>query len=400
MPSFMQAVERLRERGQAPDSGRVCVRPLGQQQQSGGCLRPLIARALEPIAEKRPWAIILCRYKGETADPVLEPPAENFFRQAFAPGAGGLVEYWRDVTFGKIDISGSKIFDWVELEIPLSDGDTGSGTTRGTTVDYAIAAARRRGDDPETGFHSQIAVITRNWSQTGVPAGSPTWQAGDPLAPWYQYWIDGSADSRGKVTLTPPFDGNVTAHEMGHSFGMQHDVGADLTTHYQDPCCIMSQNNSFTAPGFGVAFGPAVCLPHLVQRGWMFSRRLYADDGSWMSQPNGVTLPLAPLTDAGARANLGLKLPFSRNGMSWDYYVEYVTPIRWDQGLQPQSFVFVRRIVNVANIGNTPAILGSIVVPTTAAASAQFVEPSGNVRFDVQWFDAAGRVLKITARKL
>jgi hypothetical protein len=132
----------------------------------------------------------------------------------------------------------------------------------------------------------------------------------------------------------------------------------------------------------------------------MFSRRLYADDGSWMSQPDGVTLPLSPLADAGARANLGLKLPFNRNGMSWDYYLEYVTPIRWDQGLQPQSFVFVRRIANVAGIGDTPAILGSIPVPTTPGATAQFVEPSGNVRFDVQWLDAGGRILKVAAKKL
>lgn len=401
MPTFMQAVERLRERGQAPTSGQVCVRPLAQQLQAmpRGCLRPLITRALEPIADKRPWAVILCRYKGEQPNPTLEQPVEAFYRQAFTPGTGGMIEYWRDVSLGRLDLTGSTVIGWVELEIPISQGGTGAGTTRGKTVDYAINAARRSGADPITGFHSQIAVITRNWTISGVPAGSPTWAAGDPLAPWYPNWIDGSADSRGKVTLTPPHNGNIMAHEMGHGFGMQHDIGADLTTHYADPCCIMSQNNAFTPPGWMVPFGPALCLPHLVQRGWMFGRRLYSDDGSWMSQPNGVSLPLSPITDAGARANLGLKLPFTRDGMSWDYFLEYVTPTRWNQGLQPQSYVFVRRMVNVAGVGDTPAILGSIAVPTATGASTQFIEPSGNVQFDVQRLDSGGRILKVSAKK-
>ena len=54
---------------------------------------------------------------------------------------------------------------------------------------------------------------------------------------WGPFWIDGSADGRGKVCLTPPFNGNITAHEMGHGFGMNHDVGPGLTTasDYADP---------------------------------------------------------------------------------------------------------------------------------------------------------------------
>ena len=88
---------------------------------------------------------------------------------------------------------------------------------------------------------------------------------------------------------------------MGHGFGMNHDLGADLMSDYQDPCCIMSQNNAFVSPRWMVAFGPALCLPHLMQKGWMYSRRLYHDDGDWMMQPDGISLLLSPVTDPGAR---------------------------------------------------------------------------------------------------
>ena len=260
-------------------------------------------------SRKRPWAVILCRFKGSPPDPALEGPIEQFYRRAFTPGSGGLVEYWRDASLGSIDISGSQVFGWVEVEIPRSEAggtpeSTPPGPGRSGLVDYAILAAKRNGFDPVNGFYSQIAVYTQNWSKDGAPPGA-TWSTPG----WFQFWIDGSADGRSpaKVTLTPPHNGDITAHEMGHGFGMGHDVGPNLSTSsdYSDPCCIMSQNGSFIAPSWGRAFGPAVCLPHLMQRDWMYKQRVYYDNGGWLSQPDGITLPLSPISRPGACANLG-----------------------------------------------------------------------------------------------
>jgi hypothetical protein len=402
MPTMMQIVERLRERGQAPASGPVSLRALSHQRGSTprGCLRPLIDHVVREIAVRKRWAVILCRYKGEAPDTAREQPIEAFYRRAFTPGTGGMIEYWRDVSLGMVDVSDSQVFGWVELEIPRSKAGTGEGTTRGKTVDYAINAVRAAGADPTTGFHSQMAIIAHNWSIDGVPAGSPDWgNPNDPLLPYYKYWIDGSTDGRGKVTLTPPHDGNIMAHEMGHGFGMHHDVGDDLTTHYADPCCIMSQQNAFVAPGWNVNFGPALCLPHLVKRTWMFQRRLYTTDDSWMSAPEGISVPLAPLTDPGAHANLGAQLPFrDQAGQTWNYYLELVTPVRWNRGL-PAASLFIRRTAAIQDIGETPIILGSIRVPEMADVPASFREPHGDVLFTVKRFGNDGRRVMVTARK-
>jgi hypothetical protein len=186
---------------------------------------------------------------------------------------------------------------------------------------------------------------------------------------------------------------------MGHGFGMQHDVSADFITHYADPCCIMSQAPLFIHPVWKVNFGPAVCLPHLIQRNWMYSHRVFRDDGAWLSEANGITLPLAPTSDPGAHANLGITLTFSEAEPAWDYYLEYVRPTGWNQGLS-SAFLFIRRIGPGKDIGPTPAILGSMIVPTAIGTRAQFVEPSGNVQFQVERFDPEGRIVKVTAKKL
>jgi hypothetical protein len=353
------------------------------------------------VAEYHPWAVILCRFKGSAPDPAVEQPIEKFYREAFTPESGGLIEYWRDVSLGAIDITGSRVFGWVELEITRSQagGSPDSvppGPGRVGLANYAINAVKRRdGNDALKGFLGPIAVYTQNWSKDGAPAGADWSTPG-----WYPYWIDGSSQN-GIVCLTPPHNGNITAHEMGHVYGMNHDVGPDLMTSsdYSDPSCIMSQNGSFTHPKWAVNFGPSVCLPHLVQRNWMYKRRLYYDDGGWLSQPNGITLPLSPITCPEAHANLGIRLAFKKDGAKWDYYLEYVIPKDWNRGVVGAPYLFIRRIVTIGG-EDRPAYLGAIATPATAGQIKDFIEPSGNVRFQVELTNLPGPILKVSAKKL
>jgi len=384
MPTLRQSVERARDAGSLPADGGDSVRQLLRRFTPGsGSVRALLPKMSQP--QRLPWAVILCRFKGEQSDPATD----RFYREMFTPGTGGMVEYWRDASLGAIDIAGSRVFE-VELDLERKNAGVGAGHGRSKSVDAAIAAVQRDGGDPVTGFHSQIAVLHHNWSRDDVPPGLD-WQ--DPQ--WGKYWIDGSADGRGKVCLTPPHNGNITAHEMGHGFGMNHDVGADFTTHYADPCCIMSQNQPFTHPTWNRAFGPALCLPHLEQQGWMYKRRLYYDAGDWMTHADGITLPLAPISRPGARANLGIKLAYAKGNDRWDYYIEYVIPADWNRGVPGAPYVFIRRIAQ-ADVGPTPAYLGFIQIERTT----ELVEPSGNVRFRAELTSLPGPILRVSAAKL
>jgi hypothetical protein len=340
----------------------------------------------------RPWSVILCRFKGDPADANREGFAERFFHEAFTPGTGGLIEYWHQVSHGGVDVTGSRVFDWVETDIRRIDA---GGIGRVALIDAGIRAAQARGDDPLTGFHSQIVVYTRNWAKDGAPPGAD-WR--DPV--WGPFWIDGSADGNGRVCLTPPFDGNITAHEMGHGFGMGHDVGSDLTTasDYSDPSCIMSQNGAFTHLPWNVAFGPAICLPHMVQKNWLPPGRLFVDDGNWMTA--GITLPLAPISRPGAAANLGIRLKNVRANPAWDYYLEYCLPEEWSRGVPGSPYLLVRRIVDIPGGGERPAYLMALQFTQSAGQGVAGVEPSGNVRFTAEVTNLSGPIIRVTAEAL
>jgi Metallo-peptidase family M12 len=396
MATLRQAIEAQRERGALPRTGVTSVVALHRQFRPTpmGSMRALILRMFEGIGEHKPWAIILCRFKGAPPHP-SEPAIKAFYERLFRPGEGGLVEYWRDVSLGAVDITGSKVFDWVVVDVPRDKAGGWAqskppGIGRSGLVDAAIRAVLQRGAKQLDGFFSQIAVYTENWTADDL--------RDDQKVVGSSFWIDGSADGRGKVVLTPPNASDITAHEMGHGFGMAHDANADATEFYSDPCCIMSQSSLFRPPGWEGLFGSAICLSHLIQRDWMYRHRVLHDTGARMSEPHGTTFELAPINDPGAAANLGIALTVRPPGDEWDYHLEYARPTGWNRGLSG-DFLFIRR-VRPTRIGVTPSILGSIAVPATRGVRAQFLEPSGNTRFEVERLTPDGRIIKVNAQKL
>jgi hypothetical protein len=330
-----------------------------------------------------PWAIILCRFKGLPGDPAIE----KFFREIFTPGSGGMVEYWHDASLGSVDISTSRIFGWIELDLERKDA---GGVYRSTLIDAAIAAARRDGLEPVNGFHSQIAVFTHNWSKDGAPPGVD-WS--DPV--WGPFWIDGSS-ANGRVSSPPrEHNGTFLAHEMGHGFGFSHDVGADLTSEYGDRNCIMSAMivNDFIHPPWNVEFGPSMSFPQLMLKNWMYQRRVLRVSSNWTDDASGVNFLLASINDRTANANLGVVLPNSTIS-KWDYYLEFMAPTGWNKGIN--SKLVIRRLTP----GGASAYLGKINLPTMMTDPAnEWNEPSGNIHFKVERIQADGRVMKVTATK-
>jgi len=158
----------------------------------------------------------------------------------------------------------------------------------------------------------------------------------------------------------------------------------------------MSQQHSFFDPVWRVNFGPAVCVPHLMQQNWMYAQRVFQDGGAWVSK--GITVMLAPVDEPGSRANLAMKLPFQTGATKWDYYIQYIRPTDWNQGLG-EPFIFIRRLGPGKDVGPTPAILGSISVPAMVGTRAQFVEPSGNILFEVERLDPYGRIVQVHASR-
>jgi hypothetical protein len=385
---LMSAVERLRERGQAPATGPISVRNLIRQVQPDrrGSVRGLMSKVFASTATFRPYAVILCRFKGDPPDPAREAPIERFFQRLFTPGTGGVIEYWRSASLGKVDVTGSRVFDWTEIDIPRakagSDKDHG-GIGREALIDAAVNAVNRRGGEPLAGFFKPIAVFSYDWADEAQQQG----------------WIDGSADGQGRVSAPPHgHNGDFVAHEIGHGFGLDHDGGPQNQAYY-DPCCVMSNNNRFQPDGWPVNFAPALCLPHLMQMGWMYPRRTYVDTGGWMDRPDGISVPLGPINRPIARGNLGITLAL-RPRLDWDYYLEYVTPTGWNVGVN-KPYLFIRRFGNVPGVGAaTSQYLALIEIPDRPDVAASVHESMGDTIFEARLTTLQpGPVIRVTATK-
>lgn len=95
MATLRQAIERQREAGAVPPSGAVSLRGLhgNFRPTPPGSTRALMGAMYGRVSERKPWAVILCRFKGSPPElSERERATGTFFREAFTPGSGGFVE--------------------------------------------------------------------------------------------------------------------------------------------------------------------------------------------------------------------------------------------------------------------------------------------------------------------
>jgi hypothetical protein len=331
---------------------------------------------------------------------------KRFFEDALRPGGDGLADYWHDASLGKVDVSGSRVFDWRNVAMKTSDAGGSDKTTppgpgRQGLIKAAIEAVQRDGLDPIADFHSQLSVYLRNVS--GKPpgwVGDPPPDVGSGTPGWSHLWIDGGAWGI-QVNLTPPFSGSVTAHEMGHGFGMQHDADSRGITDYPDPCCIMSQNGSSLSPRWGRPFGPALCLPHRMLKGWMYMHRVLVDGGAWAADPRGIEFQLAPISEPSAPAHLGASLAVPGSQPGWEYILEYVDATYWNKAVAGMPYVLIRRLFpsDVTGSARNASYLGAAHIDPSGATTT-LLEPLGKTSFTVSRAPGRRSMANVRVRKL
>lgn len=391
MTTLAQAAARAREDEHFIANGPLRVSQLQAQfpHANRASLRDLIAAMRARSAIARPFAVIFCRFKGDDPHPD-EARWEAFFREAFKPGTGGFVDFWRDASLGKVDVSGTRFFGWIEVDIARADAGYVEHPPPGVPqvdrtvlTNAAIRAVQAADGDPITGFFKQISLYMYGRTKDG-PGG---------LA------IDGSADGDGKINMTAPFFGDITAHEMGHSLGMRHDADVAGDTNYHDPCCVMSQGGPFPQMPWNVNFGCPVCLPHLTIQGWMYQRRMLFDGGAWAADPKGITFRLTPNTTPAVPAFLGASLAIPQSTPAWSYLLEIVTATGWNRAVLHAPCLLVRRVAERNDLGiNTPTNMFLARVPVDpAGAPTVYHDPSGHTMFTVSLDSVGGPVFKVQA---
>ncbi|MDR7068246.1 hypothetical protein J2X02_001063 [Pseudoxanthomonas japonensis] len=195
-----------------------------------GQVHPANARvmAAAPISGTTRWVTLMCKFS-DIAD---EQKDQAFFQSQYGEGVGQLGHYWRDVSYNKINLTGSTAHGWYALPNPRS--------TYVTTVDGKDKADLNK-------LFADCAAAAPETVDLTAPVGINMMFNGN--LDGYAWGGQSCATVRGarlckRVTWNPPWSfGNLAplAHEMGHGYGLPHSDNSDGDDDtYDNPWDVMS----------------------------------------------------------------------------------------------------------------------------------------------------------------
>ena len=184
--------------------------------------------AAAPISGTTRWVTLMCKF----SDVEDEQKNQAFFQSQYGEAVGQLGHYWREVSYNKINLTGSTAHGWYTLPSPRS--------TYVTTVDGKEKADLNK-------LFTDCASATPDTLDLNAPVGI-NMMFNDDLD-GYAWGGQSCATVRGarlckRVTWNPPWSfGNLAplAHEMGHGYGLPHSDNSDGDDDtYDNPWDVMS----------------------------------------------------------------------------------------------------------------------------------------------------------------
>lgn len=258
----------------------------------------------------RPFAVLLTKFSDNDDEPLSLADYREIFT-ASGDGKWNMVQYFRDMSHGNVDIGGSQVFGWFTLDTKTADyGRETNAVRRPKLLADARAKATEAGVDLSP-FFSVVVCLNDQSDLFGGPDGAVAGHDGKDNG------ISGLAPS-------------LLGQEMGHVFGLDHSRREGSAADYQDPFDIMSTAGVFQ-PGVMAPnpvhnerdprgdpvrpIGPGLNAANMDSRRWLDPARVATGGG---------LVTLRPLHRRDLPGYLAARLG--------DYYVEFRMDEDWDAG--------------------------------------------------------------------
>lgn len=284
-----------------------------------------------------PWAVLLCKFNDDASEPLPRDYYEALFT-ASGIGSQNMVDFFRDMSHGNLDLSNTRVFGWYTLDKARSDyGLTGAEmlSNRGNLLDWARQAAAAKGDS----LSQYVSVVVCMNVSTDLFGG------GD-----------------GVVCDNNRTDPRLLGQEMGHFYGLDHSradtikpCGDDSQVDYKDFWDVMSTAGcAFSASHPRYRFvGPGLNAANMQSRGWLDESRV------WTSSNRSFDVPvtLRPLHRRDLPGYLAARLG--------KYLIEFRSMENWDAAI-PRAAVLIHRFddnhsyIMSGNNGEQDLVVGDV----------------------------------------
>lgn len=247
-----------------------------------------------------PWITIMCKF----SDVAAEPKTQAFFEAQYGNGQGQLDQYWREVSYNKVNLAGSHASGWFTLPQPRSFYVTGSGSDAKANLD-ALFNDCTAAADPTVNFAAVPGGVQGINMMFNDALDCCAWGGGKSAS------LDG-VNKGWSTTWNPPFayrDISPLTHEMGHGYGLPHANNSDGDSNpYDNPWDVMSDaySNATRDATYGLV-AKHVNIYHRDRLGWVdAARKVTVQAGSYRT---GISLDRASLIGSTQTQMIVVRVP-------------------------------------------------------------------------------------------